>query len=256
MHAQPQHQPASVLILHSEPIVAIGLATALGVAPPRPLAEVPAAEVLLASVVVADYEQALTLLRLCRNQFGARPPRILVVTGRDSTWEIRHALERGVLGYVLYGGGLDELRDTVAAVGNGVRRLAADVAMRLADSVCEATLTSREMDVLQLLAAGQCNKSIAKGLDITAGTVKSHLKAIFTKFNATSRTEVAALAERRGLFKIPAAAPAHFSAPVKPQRAAAPHALAGQVRKRQPAAKRASAPATPTKALPAHRPAA
>jgi NarL family two-component system response regulator YdfI len=63
-------------------------------------------------------------------------------------------------------------------------------------------LTPRELEVLQLLASGLPNKSIAATLGISGHTVKFHLSAIFTKLGATSRTEAVAVGIRRGLVMI------------------------------------------------------
>lgn len=61
------------------------------------------------------------------------------------------------------------------------------------------TLTSRELDVLQLLAQGLPNKTIAARLHISEHTAKFHVSAIMTKLGAASRTEAVTLAARRGL---------------------------------------------------------
>jgi DNA-binding NarL/FixJ family response regulator len=60
-------------------------------------------------------------------------------------------------------------------------------------------------DVLRLVTEGCCNKTVARRLAITPDTVKTHMKAIFQKLEANNRTEAAAVAERRGLFKQPGA---------------------------------------------------
>lgn len=68
----------------------------------------------------------------------------------------------------------------------------------LAD-VAEWKLGERELEVLQLLAAGQRNRSIAAKLHISENTVKFHLRNIFRKLGASSRTEAIALAHSKGL---------------------------------------------------------
>ena len=73
------------------------------------------------------------------------------------------------------------------------------MAQRLGDSLSGEALTSREEEVLRLVVDGLCNKSIARCLDISVGTVKSHLKGIFDKLNVKSRTQALCAAERRGL---------------------------------------------------------
>ena len=162
-------------------------------------------------MVVADYEQGLAFIARVRAQTPSRHvtgPSVLIVTQRESEREIRHALEHGAQGYLILGCGLDELVDAVRTLRHGMRHIGAIAARRLADSVACAVLTTRETDVLRVLVEGHGNKAIARRLDIAIGTVKTHLKAIFQKFEATSRTEVAAVAERRGLLALPAEMPA------------------------------------------------
>lgn len=60
-------------------------------------------------------------------------------------------------------------------------------------------LTGREREVLQLMAKGLPNKSIARELAISEHTVKFHVNAILSKFGAQSRTEAVVLASRAGL---------------------------------------------------------
>lgn len=60
-------------------------------------------------------------------------------------------------------------------------------------------LTAREREVLQLMARGMPNKSIARELAISEHTVKFHVNAILSKFGAQSRTEAVVLASRAGL---------------------------------------------------------
>jgi LuxR family maltose regulon positive regulatory protein len=55
-------------------------------------------------------------------------------------------------------------------------------------------LTPRELEVLQLMAAGQSNQEIARALVVSVGTVKKHLSNIFGKLDATSRTQAVARA--------------------------------------------------------------
>ena len=71
----------------------------------------------------------------------------------------------------------------------------------LTSSLYELTepLTQRETEVLQLLAEGLANKTIARRLKISEHTVKFHVKAILTKLNAQSRTEAVVRATRLGL---------------------------------------------------------
>jgi DNA-binding NarL/FixJ family response regulator len=204
MNAHPLRRP-NVLVMHPDPILSAGLVAALrqhasfeilvhGVAPLG-------AEERSVDVVIADYPVAVQLadpaLRLAHGLPGEA--RILALTTNDREADIRRAIEAGVHGYLLVGGALPELIDGVTAVANGLRYMSTSVAQRMADSLTRATLTSREIEVLQLVATGQPNKVIARELSIELGTVKSHVSAIMNKLGASSRTQAARIAALRGL---------------------------------------------------------
>jgi ATP/maltotriose-dependent transcriptional regulator MalT len=59
-------------------------------------------------------------------------------------------------------------------------------------------LTTREREILALVASGTSNKGIARALRVSANTVKFHLAAVFDKLNAATRAEAVAEAIRRG----------------------------------------------------------
>jgi two-component system NarL family response regulator len=76
------------------------------------------------------------------------------------------------------------------------------LAAKLAERISGSALTPREMEVLQRMAAGKSNKEIGGELFISEGTIKSHIKGIFTKLDVVSRTEAVATATRRGLIQL------------------------------------------------------
>jgi DNA-binding NarL/FixJ family response regulator len=154
----------------------------------------------LADVVVADYEHGIELAtQIAGYPASAVSPKVMVVASADREWEIRHALEHGVRGYVMVGCALTELTVGVHAVHMGHRYLGTGVAERLAESLSAEPLTQREQSVLRLVVDGLGNKAIANRLDIAVGTVKSHIKGVFSKLDVESRTQAVAAAERRGL---------------------------------------------------------
>jgi DNA-binding NarL/FixJ family response regulator len=73
---------------------------------------------------------------------------------------------------------------------------------RSSSSPYEEPLTSREIEVLELLAEGLSNKGIASRLGISDQTVKFHVASLFGKLDSASRTEVVRKAIRRGLITI------------------------------------------------------
>ncbi len=196
-------QSTKVTVMHRDPLLSAGL-----VATFRGECDICMSddENTSADVFVADYEQGLALIASARGdgeQRRSRVPTVLILTGRDSEQEIRHALERGARGYLTVGCGLAELVEAVRTLHRGTRYVGNQAARRLADSVACEWLTARETDVLRLVVEGHGNKTIARRLGIAIGTVKSHLKAIFQKLEASSRTQVAAVAEKRGLLSLP-----------------------------------------------------
>jgi DNA-binding NarL/FixJ family response regulator len=107
----------------------------------------------------------------------------------------------------------DEILATLDAVGHGLVVLDRGLASALASpapvaptangstpiEVHEGPLTTRELEVLQLLAEGLPNKIIAHRLKVSEHTAKFHVASIMTKLGAASRTEAVTLAARRGL---------------------------------------------------------
>jgi DNA-binding NarL/FixJ family response regulator len=196
------HDPIKVLVMHAEPLIAVGLAAALRQCPGfsvqvRDGDGAPADAI---DVIVADYQ--------CGVQIASAPDirasslkaaRVLVMTTHDREHDVRLALEAGVHGYLLLGCPIQELIAGVRTLARGSRYLCLAVAQRMAESLTREALTPREADVLRLLVRGQCNKSIAKQLEIAVGTVKAHVKAIMGKLDASSRTEAASVAAQRGL---------------------------------------------------------
>jgi DNA-binding CsgD family transcriptional regulator len=75
------------------------------------------------------------------------------------------------------------------------------------ESVSQATLTTREREVLCPLVRGLANKAIARELGISVGTVKVHVRAILDKLQASSRTQAASVAVQRGLIEAAAGQP-------------------------------------------------
>jgi DNA-binding NarL/FixJ family response regulator len=209
--------PIRVLVMHAEPLLAVGLAAALRQVPGFSV-QVHGGEGLSAEavdVIVADYQDGVQLASAPGIRApGLKTARVLVMTTQDREHEVRLALEAGVHGYLLLGCPIQELIAGVNALGRGSRYLCLAVAQRMAESLTREALTPREADVLRLLVRGQCNKSIAKQLEIAVGTVKAHVKAIMGKLDASSRTQAASVAAQRGLIDDLAADPSGITRPV------------------------------------------
>ena len=75
--------------------------------------------------------------------------------------------------------------------------------MELADHVAEDELSTRQLEILRLIAAGNANKIIADRLEIGEATVKSHVTSILSKLGANDRTHAVTIALRRGIIDLP-----------------------------------------------------
>jgi len=128
--------------------------------------------------------------------------RVIVHTTYDTDEEIYQAIRAGAKGYLLKDAPLEELLDSIRRVHAGETCIPSALGAKLASRMSGEALTTREVDVLRLLARGRSNKEIGTNLFISETTVKGHLRHIFTKLNVLSRTEAVTVASRRGLVQL------------------------------------------------------
>jgi DNA-binding NarL/FixJ family response regulator len=127
---------------------------------------------------------------------------IIVLTTFDGDEDIYRAIRAGAKAYLLKDTARDALVECVRRVYAGETYLPPLLAAKLAERVSGETLSAREIEVLQRMAAGKSNKEIGAELFISEGTVKTHVKSIFAKLDVVSRTEAVAAATRRGLIQL------------------------------------------------------
>lgn len=127
---------------------------------------------------------------------------IVVLTTYDGDEDIYRAIKAGAKAYLLKDTARDALVDTVRRVHAGETYLPPQLAAKLAERVSGQALSPREIEVLQRMAVGKSNKEIGAELFISEGTVKTHIKSIFSKLDVVSRTEAVATATRRGLIRL------------------------------------------------------
>lgn len=131
------------------------------------------------------------------------PPYVLVLTNYDSDADILSAVEAGASGYLLKDAPPHELIAAVRAAAAGESALAPVIASRLLSRMRapKISLSGREIQVLELVAAGRSNTDVAEELFVSETTVKSHLAHIFSKLNVTSRTAAVSAARRQGILR-------------------------------------------------------
>jgi len=132
-----------------------------------------------------------------RNNFP--DARLIVLTTYDGDEDIYRSLQAGARGYLLKDVFFEELETAIRTVHAGSRHIPAAIAMRLAERMASSDLTSREMEVLELIVRGQSNKEIGASLTISEATVKSHINNILSKLGVTDRTQAVTTALQRGL---------------------------------------------------------
>jgi two-component system, NarL family, response regulator len=128
--------------------------------------------------------------------------RLLIMTTYDGDEDIFRCLSQGAKGYLLKDAPRQEILSAIRAVNEDRAYTSSSVAAKALQRMAKPSLTHRELDVLQHVALGRSNKDIARRLNITEGTAKSHVKSILTKLDAISRTEAVAVAHKRGMIHL------------------------------------------------------
>jgi len=140
--------------------------------------------------------------------------RIIILTTFDYEDYVFDAVKAGAMGYLLKDVPANELADTIRKVHAGEPFIQPSVASKLlmdfgrkgraapanqSNTLFDEELSSREVEVLKLLAAGASNREIAERLTLAEGTVKNHVSNILSKLHAENRTQAANLARERKL---------------------------------------------------------
>ena len=128
--------------------------------------------------------------------------RIIVLTMYEGDEDIFRAHQAGATTYLLKDTLSSDLVRVVRQVNAGERPVLPEVQARLAERASMPTLTSREIEVLQLISQGLRNKEVGAMLGITEGTVQIHVKNIFAKLTVNDRTAAVQVAVRRGLIQM------------------------------------------------------
>jgi DNA-binding NarL/FixJ family response regulator len=195
-----------VLIAHGSPLISAGLASVLAAqpdfdviccrdnsCPQRPSPQ----DVASASVAITD---CVTGLEMAADASNAC--QVVIFTEDDSEVSIRLAVERGVSGYLLLASECKAIVNAVRSAYKGGAALDPIVAAKIVASLSAPVLSFRETEVLGFITAGLSDKTIARRLRRSLGTVKSHVKSVLAKLDVKSRSEAAAVARRRGLVSL------------------------------------------------------
>lgn len=117
---------------------------------------------------------------------------IVILTSFSDRGRIESALDAGAVGYLLKDATPDELESAIRAASRGESPLAPKVAKVLVTKdESSVKLSARELEVIEFVAAGLSNKTIARKLGIAEATVKAHLTSIFRAIGVDNRTQAA-----------------------------------------------------------------
>ncbi|SHN27166.1 response regulator transcription factor [Cryptosporangium aurantiacum] len=206
-----------VMIVDDHPLYREGLVTALAAMPDVEVvaecadgaAAVAAVDDAAPDVVLMDLQMpGLTGMEATRQVVDRRPgTAVLVLTMLEGDDAVFAAMRAGARGYLLKGAGRAEIARAIEAVAGGEVVFSAGVASRVlawftsggTQALPFPELTTREREILDLVARGLTNSAIAGRLFLSPKTVRNHVSNVFTKLQVADRAEAVARARDAGL---------------------------------------------------------
>ncbi|MGE5027183.1 MAG: response regulator [Betaproteobacteria bacterium] len=136
--------------------------------------------------------------------------KVIMLTVAEEAHEIREAVDLGVDGYVLKTSEPEQILRAIYAVcqGPGLRRFPV-MDERMQGKLGQETssgLSSRELEIVGLVARGMSNKAIGETLGLSDNTVRNHLRSILEKLGLVNRVQVATFALKHGIGRKPGGA--------------------------------------------------
>ena len=210
----------SVLVVDDHPMMRMGIVACLNGAPDsRVVGEADNAadaldlalhlrpDIALVDIRLKGERNGIDLARALRQQ--APETKIIVLTNYPHEPYVRAMMEIGVEGYLLKDTPPSDVLDAIRMVTRGRNVLSAPVSSRVVrgylnsthsrGTTSKHTLTSRETEILQLVADGRTNDDIAEIVNVSVKTIQVQLTSVYSKLGARNRTEAVVQAIRRGL---------------------------------------------------------
>ena len=204
----------SVLVVDDHPLFRAGLCDAINTQPDLTVAaDVDTAESAIDYATLHHVDVVLMDLRMTGMGGAAgtaaitaldNPPRVIVFTTFSTDADITAALDAGARGYILKDALPDDVFEAIRRVASGGAVLAPVIAARVITrdrDTANHILSTRELDVLELLAQGLSNRAIAQHLHLSEATIKTHLAHIYKKLDVENRTAAVIAANSAGILR-------------------------------------------------------
>lgn len=160
-----------------------------------------------------EYQPDVTLMDLRMPRMGGveaitaicaefKPAQVIVLTTYDGDEDIYRGLQAGAKGYLLKDTKSNELLNAIRTVHSGQQYIPPEVGAKLVQRMSNPELSTRELEVLSLIAKGMNNLDIATALSIGESTVKSHTNRILSKLGVNDRTQAVIVAVKRGIVSL------------------------------------------------------
>jgi two-component system NarL family response regulator len=124
---------------------------------------------------------------------------VIILTSFDLDEDIYQAVRAGADGYLMKNTPAAEIVSAIRIVAAGKRHIPEWIAGKLAERMSRSTLSTRELEILELLTKGLTNKQIARVLILSVHTVRNHVDSILKKLDVSDRTEASTTAIQQGL---------------------------------------------------------
>jgi two-component system, NarL family, response regulator len=203
--------PIRILIVDDHPVVLAGLTSVLGTqagmkvvgsassgAEALEMLHAKPADLLLLDLRMPGMSGIDTLHALKRARITVR---VIILTSYETDEDIYRAVQAGAQVSLWKNAPQSDMIEAIRAVHAGKRYFPRHIAARLAERMMRTNLTTRELEVLNLLARGLTNKEIGRTLDISDNTVRNHVNSIIEKLEVSDRTEAATTAIHRGIIE-------------------------------------------------------
>jgi len=153
-------------------------------------------EVLLLDLHMPGMSGIETLLAL---QELPCPPKVIVLSSFEPDQEICRAVETGAKGYLRKDISCTEIMEAVHAVHSGSNYFPQWIKDRVSERKLQPSLSSRELEILEMVAKGLTNKEIGRAIQVSHFTVRNHVRHILAKLEAGDRTEATTVAIQQGI---------------------------------------------------------